>query len=646
MDNYQLEETVQTSELVHGTVKLTDKVKEDALKAVMSRFEGVRKWREKRFEEYTEFEKLYDMTCTGDKDTLSQVMSADGFNSVEDWVALEMDAMFPVDPPFDVEGRKSILKEEVKSDIKKVLRDNMHTTNYEMEHEKVMRQGAKLGTLVAKCPQVIEEDAAIRIVDKDKFLGGSVIKNADGTNMQEQVIEEYIDQEDYVAYKFVPLNKLYFKKNKLTWMIELIDTSWTDLERNKRLYDNLEAAKKTTYPGHTEEDKEAIETIDQDLEVMEAHKIPVPLEIDGKMRTVLCLVYVVNRKEVIRVQPYPYTKLVYLVTQFFENKGVEGIGIIERLKKMLIEINTRRTQALDANTMGLYGMKAVNMRYIKKPEQLRIRKDGLIELKETDKPIEQIIQFYRPPVEYANIANSLLDRISMEVVRTTRLKGVLSGEKITPQPSATEWAGMMKEALKSVKVILRRIAHGQLEEWLERVYIYNVTSRSKSWNIVDKIQIPTPVMGPMGGVELGPDGNPKIMMKEVTIKKKVAPRDIYTEGLEIRAIGPVYMKDEVVMRHQLLQKLDLLTKYANLPLINERGEMVQPDFYKQLQRLMISFGDENPDANFKLLPPPPPSPMTPGPGQFNGVPPKQPNANLPQQTPPGQKIIQGAVQTQ
>jgi len=66
------------------------------------------------------------------------------------------------------------------------------------------------------------------------------------------------------------------------------------------------------------------------------------------------------------------------------------------------------------------------------------------------------------------------------------------------------------------------------------------------------------------------------------------------------------MTDEVVMRHQLLQKLDLMVKYAQLPLKNEKGERVQPDFYKQMKRLMISYNDDRPEDNFVLVPPPPP----------------------------------------
>ena len=622
-----------------ATLPLTEELKKQAKEAMIKRFDGVKADREKKFKEYDQIDKLYTANTSGDKDTLANVMTLDGFNSVEDWVALEIDAMFPSDPWFDLQGSKSPLDPIKKEKIKKVLQRNNRRTEFELEHEDVARQGFKYGTLVSKITYQVEEESAIRLVNQPKMVGEMQAKDENGKPLTEDVIEEYIDEEDYTAYRKISLRNLYFRKDKLNWVIELINSSWSFINRNENLFENLEAARKTSI-----QDKKDYQ-LDDDVEIMEGHMIP--LDIEGKK--VLCLIVMINREEVVRVLPYPYQKLAYRFTQFFVDEGVEGRGLIDLLKRMLLEINTRRTQALDANTHGLYGMKAVNMRYIKKPEQLRIRKDGLIELKETDKPIDQIIQFYRPPVEYASIAMGLMDKITFDIQRSTRLKGVLAGEKISPNPSVSEYQGMMKEALKSVKVILRRIARTQIEEYLEQAYYNGIMNRSKSWQIPIKktIMVPKPppidpmtgqpMLDPMTGLPVPP----QMVPMEVEIIEQITPQDILTDGLDIQAVGVTYMTDEIVMRHQILQKLDMLVKYSQLPLINEQGEAVQPDFYKQIKRLMISFNDDKPDENFKPLPPPPPIPMGPSVEQNpNNMRPKQPSQNMGQQKPPETGNIQ------
>ena len=625
-----------SNKMVFGTLPLTDELKKKAYKAIMDRFNGVKEEREERFRLYQYWQDLYLAREAGQsKETLSQVMTTYGFNFVEDWVALTMDAMFPVDPPFEIKGLKSEIKTSQTDYITRVLAGNMRKTDYEMEFERIDRQGLILGTLVSKGGWRIDEEPAIRVVEEDKVLkhevdGESietVVEGEEGEPVKERRVEEFIEIEDYPGYNFVQLNRLYFRADKLSWVIELINSNWSEIEKLERekdgtgLYDNVEKAKETSYPGTTEtpdyeqKDKDDatvtadIKKVDGDVELMEGHHIPV--EIDGKK--ILCIVTVANRKEVVRVQPTPYKKVPYLFTQFFDSSGVEGKGLIEMIEKPLVEMNTRRNLSRDANTKGLYGMKAVNMKYIKKPEQLKIRPDGIIELKETDKPINQIIQFYRPPVEYATIAEELMDRMAQEMVRTSRMKGVLAGEKVTPQPSASEWTGMLKEALKSIKIILKRIAKGQIEEWLDRAYIMNVFNRQKSWRI--PVELPQPQIPPAGMPAPGVQGPmPPTEVPQGPEWVEVTPEQIYTDGIDIRAIGVSYMEDTAVMRHQTMQEMEMMAKYGELPMFNDAGVPVGPDYYKQMTKMKIAFGSEDPKAEFRVLPPPPPPPPPAPPG--------------------------------
>uniref|UniRef100_A0A6H1ZAU4 Portal protein n=1 Tax=viral metagenome TaxID=1070528 RepID=A0A6H1ZAU4_9ZZZZ len=642
-DNKPVEQLV-TPKMQFGTLELTPKLREKAKKALLGRFEAVKASREARFKIYDRIDRLYRADAGGsDKLTLAQVMTTDGFNIVEDWVSYMVDTLFPVDPPFDLEGKKSTITDEQINYIKQVLALNMKQTRYQQEAEDVYRQGVKLGTFVSKATMTIDDEPNIRITDKEEVIEyqyeteeGEMLPVTE--TFPSQQIEEYIEVEDHPGYKFVNLNKLYFRQDKANWVIELMDSTWDEVEKQSKgdvkLYANLENAKKTSYPNDPElqgtKEKEKtdgdnfnknIYKLDRNLELMEGHHIPVEIE-DGKK--VLCIITMANREEVIRVQPTSYRQLPYLFTQFFKQPGVEGMGYLELVEKILREINTRRTLALDTNTMGLYGMKAVNMRYIKKPEQLKIRKDGVIELKETDKPIDQIIQFYRPPMEYAAQAEGMLDKIAVQLVQTSRMKGILAGEKVTPQPSASEWAGMMKEAIKSVKLILKRVSEGQIEEWLERAYVMNVLNRQKSWKIPVKVKTP--------------QGEMQVMAPQEWVE--VTPKQLYTDGIDVEAIGIAYMEDSIVMRHQQMQKMEILEKYAGMPLINDAGQPVIPDFYKQLKRLLINFGEDDPDAAFRLAPPPP-MPMGPDGQPIPQEGPGMPPVNMTQQNPPTQGAILG-----
>ena len=610
-----------TPKMEYGTLELTDELKESAKEAMTSRFNAVKSDREDKVKLYDDWEDLYIAGSGGkDNQTLAQVMTTDGYNSVEDWVAFIMDGMFPVDPNFEVKGRKAIIRPEQIEHITKVLNSNMKDTDYEDEFEDATRQGAKLGTLVSKKIWSIDKEPALRVITKNKLINNEEILDSENKPLTEQNLEQELEIEERPLYKFVNLRKLYFRPDKITWMIELIDSNWSEVERlanqDTPLYTNIKKAKKTKYPSGDEPDDEqkkasksdtkdkSVQDIDNDVELMEGHHVPLMIPVDGnpnKKKRTLCTIVLANRAEVIRVQPSQDRTIPYLITKFFKKTGSEGLGLMELLEKQLREINTRRTQALDANTHGLRGMKAVNMKYIKKPEQLKIRPDGIIELKGTDKPIEQIIQFYRPPVEYANIAMALLDRIVNDIIRTTRMKGILAGEKVTPQPSASEWAGMMKEALKSVKLILKRIAKGQIEGWLEWAYIANVLNRQKSWMIPIEVKKETP----------GMPGMPPIEKTETQWIEK-SPRDLYTNGIDIEVLGVAYMEDTIVARHQQMQKMDLLAKYGTLPLYNDMGQEVVPDFYKHLRKLLINFGDEKPDDGFRLKPAPPVMPGFPG----------------------------------
>ena len=186
-----------TPKMEYGTLELTEDLKKDAKEAMTKRFNAVKADREDKVELYDDYEDLYIAGSGGkDNQTLAQVMTTDGYNSVEDWVAFIMDGMFPVDPPFEVKGRKAIIQPEQIEYISKVLNFNMKDTDYEDEFEDVVRQGVKLGTLVAKEIWSIDKDPVLRVVTKNKLIENQEVLDGDNRPITEPALEQELEIEE------------------------------------------------------------------------------------------------------------------------------------------------------------------------------------------------------------------------------------------------------------------------------------------------------------------------------------------------------------------------------------------------------------------------------------------------------------------
>ena len=584
-----------------------------AKKAVLSRLESVQAQHDAFVKRCDEWDKLYKGENPNQlKDTLAQVATKIGFNSVEDWVATMMDAHFSADPPFAVKSKRGKDDAELLQRITKVLWQNAKETHIEENSERIFRSGVKYGTFTAKTSHVVEEDLGFKIISQPKTINVAGAKIPIPFLNENKAIEE-IRIEDRVPLQPVDIRNLYFRYNKKSWVIERIQSSWSLIEKQAEagMYGNLEAAKKTSIgeddplktlkqENKTQDIPETL-AIDRDLELYEGHHIPITFDAEDGIpelvgQKMLCLVALANKSEVIRILPEDTKEPPYIISPFIPVEGSElGIGILQMIEPLVKELNTRRNQSLDANTFGLYCMVVANMRYIKKKEQLKIRPNGAIELKNvpTGARVEDIVSFVRPPVEFVQIANGLIDRLNAEIVTTTRLKGVSSGEKIAPNPSATEMTSIMKEALKSIKLIFRRIDRNIFEEYYQRTYIYFVLNRQKSWIIATtRTQVNPQTGAPM----------------EIPAWDEITPEQIYSDGVEIQILGTTHMEDEIVIRHQNMQLLDIAAKYGSLPIKNTLGKDVRPDFYKLLNDVYYTFKKEDVEELWEEIPPPPPPP--------------------------------------
>ena len=609
-----------------GTVDLSsESMRDRAKKAVLDRISAVSSQHDDLVSRCDRWERMWKIgSVEKSKDTVANIGSTDAWNAVEDWTATIMDTVFGIDPMLQIKGRKKVLPPDLKERILSVLCDNAKQTKIEEESEVGIREGIKLGTFSFKTSYQMDETPKLIVKERMKTykIGSLTIP----TLGKEKYIEQGVDIEDRPALRHVDLRKLYFRHDRITWIIEELNENWAQIEKlaeDSNVYGNLEKAKETSYPTGNESDRDTksdaktentskVETLDGDVMLYEAHHIPfqfksddpVPDEYKGKK--ILCIITLANKSEVIRIQPTPFKEVPYLICPLFKQAGsVLGIGIIEIIQNLIIEYNTRKNMSLDNNLFGLYCMVVANMRYVKKKEQLKIRQNGVVELK--DMPaglgVRDVVDFIRPPTEYSQLAEGIIARIQQEIQRTTRLKGVLSGEKIAPNPSATEMASIAKEALKSVKIILRRIDRNIFEEYFSRAYIMMILNRQKSWVI--EMEKEVPVIDPTTNqLLIDPQTNMPKTRKEM-MWEEITPEQIYSDGIEIEMLGTSHMQDEVVVQHKLMQAMDLAGKFLSGPVPNEKGQMVTFNKFKAFNDILHALSIENVDGYWLPAPPPP-----------------------------------------
>jgi len=678
-DNNQEEENKSPStqiveeRITWGTLDLSsESMRNRAKKAVINRIQAVKEQHDELISRCDEWEMIWKIgSVEKTKDTVANIGSVDAWNAVEDWTATIMDAIFGVDPPFQAKGRKKYLPPQTKERIQSVLWDNAKQTRIEDESEVGIREGVKLGTFVFKDVYQLDEEPRLVVKSRPKTVQIGPISVP--LPIAEKYVEQEIHIEDRPAMKQVDLRKLHFRHDKLTWMVEEVNSSWEQIDKlaaENNVYSNLENAKKTNYPSDEVSDKQTktdakaqqasdrVEKLDGDVLLYEAHHIPfqfeqddpVPDELKGKK--ILCIITLANKEEVVRIQPTPFREIPYHIVPLFKQAGsVLGIGIIEIIQSLILEYNTRKNMTLDANTFGLYCMIVANMRYIKKPEQLKIRQNGVIELKDlpAGTSAESVISFIRPPTEYAQMAENILTKIQMEITRTTRLKGVMSGEKMTPNPTATEMSIIAKEAFKSVKIILRRVDRNIFQLFFERAYVMMILNRQNSWMV--EMERMVPMTNPMTGQPVVDPMTGQPQMEKKMLWEEITPEQIYSDGIEIEMLGPTHMRDEVVLRHNIMQAMDMSTKFLPGgcgPVPNEKGEPVLFNKFRAMNDVLNTLEIENVDDYWVPAPPPPPPQPMPGmppgaAGMALGAP-SAPNLSAGMAGPTAANLLGGAVQ--
>jgi hypothetical protein len=578
---------IVTDKQEFGTINLTDEIRAQAEKEVISRFTAVESARRERDREWDRFYRIYrNGEALSENNSRSNVFWPVTYNAVEDYVAQLMSVFGDLHNLIEVFGKRENLDVETKKAIKTILKENLRKAKFESELESIFRWGVVTGTFTLKCGWERKSGKVLRKVKDTKYFESTSGTIKFPLGFTRKVIED-VEIEDSAQFQYTDIRNLYFRPDKITWVIERIKTTWNDLSAmaDKGLYDITEEIYKSSLPDDEftnqdyKNDKDStFEYLDNDVELLEAHHIP--LMIKGKR--VLCIVTLANRR-VIRVQPTPYEKPPYLIVPFLPQRdSVYGRSLVETIEPLQTEINTRYQQTLDANSLGIYSMMAVNTRYLVDAEKdLKIRKNGVIRLSGTDRPISEIFQFLRPPTDHIAVSTNMIDRLLQMVQTTTRLKNVASGEKVSPTASATEIVSITKHAMKSMLLLFKRIDRDIVVEWFNRAYTMNVLNKETPW-IVKVEQTKQNLFG--------------VTTTSQNILE-VLPEDIYTDGVDFAFIG-ITQERQAVDRMQDMQLLNLLSGLQGATLKSEDGSLLNINIHKLVTDVIRGFEKDNPEEYF------------------------------------------------
>lgn len=515
--------------------------------------------------------------------------------------------------------------------IKQMMKYGLNKSGFDKQKEEYFLNGVVSGMFVFKEGFGGTSTHKLKVHDQTSGTNERTLGNFDYEIEEEQVFQ----------FNAVDPRNLIFRKDSIPWMIEKVntnlysildetfdaegkpmDTASYDKDMVKKVIEHFKLTGFTT--NATQADMDAmlssqvdsdgdgeqasdIWDIDGDIIVYEAHHVPMVLPLtdkDGKVKhsvvkSMMTFVQIGEGLFVpIRIQPTPYYQLPYKIRNFFiDPKDVAGRGLVEVLKLMQDTINNLIQFSVDLAEFALWGVLIVDPNYFEDVDQLgRLNPRDVIKAKVLNgDDINSKFSWLRPPTDALAAMNNMLPTL-VNMFRRTSRKGP-TGDKITPNPSATEFESIAKELTKSVNRVVNRI-ESALVEMLEDMYIYTLQNRKDYFSL--KIR----------GARLRNDGdeldkssllslmdeNEKFIQADKLVK--LTPNELFVNGIEFKLKVVKDKEKEAVEKQQSLQMIDLLQKIGALTdpntgqpkvFVDDSGAKVVVDEYKLLDKVMHLF---------------------------------------------------------
>jgi hypothetical protein len=523
----QIEETIES-----GTLKITQELAAQAKYALQSRIDATKDFTNKRVDRINKNYLIYNQK-ENNSDSLSQAIYPATTNAVEDWVDDLYLTFSKLEDNVHIEGNNDVLEDFIIKSLEKTgLEDNAVLSKIRSLIKNVLGNVVRSEKSVYyfKKKEVIKK-LLKQLIEKSKFKenledflyigingGEFCFKGNWGEDKQYklQVHEETDSKNEYIKmgnfkyaiekeyfYMFKPIDTrlLIYRQFKRKWVIEIIRTTFWELLEDT-LDEKGKPRKNATYDirilnqvkellkdnedsidiSYDELDAEQtdlseIYKIDGDLEVYEAHNIP--LILDGK--PVNCLITAIHKNEdiiPIRIQPTPYIDLPYKFADF----GKGGVGLPELIEKLQDILNDYQGYSTDMMNMSIWGVVAGDIDKFEDPEKVsKIRARDFIQLKNLKGGgLKEAFEWLHPPVDVLPVMERMFG-IVLDVLNRTTRKGP-SGQKIVPNPSATEVASIIQELQKSVNRVVVRLTI-LFNEMIKNMYIYTLINRNSMFNL-------------------------------------------------------------------------------------------------------------------------------------------------------------------
>jgi len=526
----QIEDTYES-----GTLKITKELAEQAKEAITSRIDGVDEYTKDRLERVNNaFAKVEQKVNTEANSKMNYPLIT---NSVEDWVDDLFLMYSTLKDSIEVDGKELhtniVRKQKVdENDFKgkqgkllsllnKVTDKFKQTDMYYFKKHDIVKDFMK--DIVEKSGYDTELEAYLRF----GVIGGLFVYKGDFGNVCKDVVimkttedgkDKYVSQDKFVKkvqkkqnfrFKAIDQRRLIFKKEFKDWVFEIIDTSFSDLV-NATIGEDGKPKKNSKYDikvldkikeyikdgnqssmdidnsqiyGSNDEDEYSMSSeifaIDGNIKVYECHNVPMIIN----KRVVSCQIITlyINEDHIpISIMPTyfrdgtPYG----FCTMFNADNDISGRGVPDKLLELQKMNNDIFNFMADMIAFSIKGVTVGDKSKICNPAALSSIKAGdFIQLKNMEgQPIQTAFDWVRPPVDMLGNAENFMALIQRLGDKTSR-KGS-TGEKVAPNPSATEFDSIMKELEKSVNRQAIRM-RSNIIEMLEDSYVYTMLNRDE-----------------------------------------------------------------------------------------------------------------------------------------------------------------------
>lgn len=552
--------------------------------------------------------------------------------------------------------------------IKGLLKDGLEKAEYAKKIERFARMGVISGDFMLK--------KSFERIDNEILRLYETTKN-DGYMSFGKFVKE-VEREQIFNFEPVDTRNIIHRQDKKDWIIEKIDTNFWNLlnstiddkgkQKKNATYDYAilkelpEKLKLSTPPGESKEDQEQtaqdekyseedVKRIDGDVRIYEAHNIPFKYKVkdlrkriggqkyENKanndtvvVKSIIVSVFADDKFYPIRIQPSVWGNP-YESANFAEREGdCAGTGQPEILESLQTLINENYNLFLDLLDMALKGIAAFDEDKIINPNIMDALKAGdTIKLKDMlGGRIEDVIQFFRPPLDSLGPMVNIMDFILQQIAKTSR-KGP-GGEKIQPNPSATELATMVKEMQKSVNRLVFRL-NNLFKDVIKDMYVYTLMNRKENFNLKllgYRLNEPpeqlTPQINPMpteGAPDQTEQENIETSYSSSEKWVEVKPEEIFVDDIAFKIKSFENAEKQAVERQQSMQFLEIAMKQINpqtgqpMVFVDDTNTPVQIDMWKIMDKVAKNLGQED---IWKKKPRPKPVPQLPGAPNLSGGP--------------------------